>query len=66
MENNRTAKDLIRERLKEAGRALAVHELNIFGYSENALATRLSEMARVGVVVGVKREGKQFKEWSLA
>lgn len=61
-----TAKEMILKRLKELGRPVAVHELGVIGYSENNLATRLSELARAGVVVGARRPGFAFKEWSLA
>ena len=44
---------------------VAVHELGIIGYSENALATRLSELQRIGRVRGQRRPGKSFKEWFL-
>ena len=60
-----TSKGWIALRLRQAGKPLATHELNIPGYSENALATRCSEMARAGLIIGNVRQGKQFKEWSL-
>jgi len=56
----------ILERLNQAGAPLAVHELQIFGVSDNAAATRLSELARKGKVIGTIREGRRFKEWSLS
>ncbi len=61
-----TSKDLILQQLKESRTPLAVHELHIEGYSENNLATRLSELAREGKVIGRFRKGENFKEWSLA
>ena len=60
----RTERVCLLERLKEAG-PLAVHELNIPGHSENALATELPRMAREGLVLGRYRPTKRFKEWSL-
>lgn len=60
-----TAKQLILERLKEAGKALAVHELDIIGVSDNAAATRLSEAAADGLVIGITRRGCRYKEWSI-
>ena len=60
-----TAKTEIIRRLAESEKPLACHELNIFGYSENCLATRLSELARAGAVIGKTRPGKAFKEWAL-
>lgn len=58
-----TARERILCRLREAGSALAVHELGFEDISENAAATRLSELAKDGLVVGWNRSGKRFKEW---
>jgi DNA-binding transcriptional regulator GbsR (MarR family) len=58
-------KDMILEKLSQSEKPLAVHEFHIIGYSENNIATRLSEMARAGQVIGVFREGENFKEWAL-
>jgi hypothetical protein len=44
----------------------AVHEIPVIGYSENNIATRLSELARAGRVVGRIRKGESFKEWAVA
>lgn len=60
------AADAILARLREAGRPLPVHELNIMGVSENGAATRLAEMARQGLVIGVPVPGKRFKSWTVA
>lgn len=60
-----TAKGAIVNRLLEAAGPLAVHEMYLPGFSENAIATRLSEMAKAGYVVGTVRPGKRFKEWAL-
>jgi hypothetical protein len=60
-----TAKGEILRRLREAGKPLAVHEFAIVGYSENCLATRCPEMAKDGIIVGIVRPGKNFKEWSI-
>lgn len=60
-----TARTRILARLTSAGIPLAVHELNIQGHSENAMATELSTMARLGLVQGRYRPGKAFKEWYL-
>lgn len=60
-----SAYDQILKRLSESTRPLAVHELQIWGISDNAAATRLSELAQQGKVVGHYRPGKRFKEWSL-
>lgn len=64
-EKKPTAKPEILRVLGESRTPLAVHELRIPGFNENNLASRLSELARAGLVVGVKRPGKPFKEWSL-
>ena len=61
-----SVKTLIIKRLYEAQAPLAVHELGIIGVSENGAATRLSELAGKGVVVGTIRAGAKFKEWRLA
>lgn len=60
------AKELILKRLKEAGQPLAIHELCLMGYSENNLATRISELAADGLIVGSFRPGTHFKEWKPA
>lgn len=60
-----TAKQEIVRRLKELGKPVAVHELGVIGYSENNLATRLSELAKAGIVIGARRPGFAFKEWRL-
>lgn len=59
-----TCNDLILKRL-ENGENLAVHEFHINGYSENNVATRLSELAKAGLVIGRFRKGEKFKEWSM-
>ena len=63
--SHQTAKDVILQRLASAGKCLAVHEFNIMGYSENCLATRVSELAVEGKLFSRYREGKRFKEWGL-
>ena len=60
------AKEAILSRLKEFGRAVPVHELRIVGISENAAATRLSEMAREGLVIGLTVPGFRYKAWTVA
>lgn len=44
---------------------LAVHEMGIIGYSENNIATRMSDYAREGWVEGTYRKGQSYKEWYL-
>ena len=60
-----TAKIAIMGVIKREGVFLAVHEFHIKGYSENCLATRCSEMAHDGVLVGRFRIGENFKEWGF-
>ena len=60
-----SAKDEILKRLQFSQKPLACHELNIVGYNENNLATRLSELCADGFVKGEIRPGKHFKEWSI-
>ena len=52
-------------RLYESDKHLAVHELKVMGVSDNAAATRLSELAKDGIVEGRVRAGFKFKEWRL-
>ena len=61
-----TASELILKRLENSPCPLALFELNIMGVSENAAATRLSELAGQGKVVGTFRSGARFKEWVIA
>lgn len=61
-EKKKTARTALWDRLYYTT-ALAVHELNITGHSQNALATELSFMAKDGLVVGTYRKGERFKEW---
>lgn len=65
MKIKRNAKQIIIECLRESTKPLAVHELPMTGYSQNNLATRLSELAREGVVKGQFRPHTSFKEWTL-
>lgn len=60
-----TAKDLIEKRIEESGQWLAVHEMQIMGYSENCIATRCPEMVKEGRLVGRYRDGQNYKEWGL-
>ena len=61
----KNCKDLILERLSGTNLKLAVHEFKIFTYSENNIATRLSELAKEGKIAGKYRKGQSFKEWYL-
>lgn len=59
-------KQVILETLAMSDRPLALHELNITGISECSASARLREMARIGQVIGQRREGKSYKEWTVA
>lgn len=59
-----SAKTLIEEYLKENG-PTPVHGINIFGHSQTAISARLREMAREGIVVGSRLDGKPYKTWSV-
>ena len=59
------SKELIFMRLLYAKSPLAVHELNIMGYSENNLATRCSELARAGKISSRYRKKTHYKEWFI-
>lgn len=63
-----TAKSEILRVLAASAAPLAVHEMggSIVGYSENALATRVSELHAEGKIVGRTRLGQDYKEWRLA
>lgn len=61
----RSAKSRILEALS-ADRWVAAHELCLVAISQNSICTRLSELAAAGLVEGRVREGKNFKEWSIA
>ena len=63
--NKISASKLILERLADSPKPLALFELHIFGVSENAAATRLSELQAQGKVIGTYRNNKKFKEWRL-
>ncbi len=60
-----TSKDLIIDRLLSCGEYLAVHEMKIIGYSENNICTRVSELAKSGIIEGRYRKGFNFKEWKI-
>lgn len=59
------SKDLIVNRLLESTKPLACHELKIVGYSENTIATRLSELAKDQIIIGRQRKGYLYKEWYI-
>ena len=59
------AKQMILDVLAKSNNPVAVHEMGIIGHSENALASRMCELERAGLVEGSYRQGKSFKEWRL-
>ena len=63
--NQQSTKRRILQVLAATERALAVHEFELIGVSENNIATRLSEMAKAGLVIGTRRPGQAFKEWQI-
>src|SRR3990167_9200471 len=61
-----SAKSLILSVLEHSQIWLACHELHVPRYSENCVATRLSELQAEGKIKSRYREGKRFKEWTIA
>lgn len=62
-----TARQALLRVLGNTRRPIAVHELDeIKDHSQNAMATELSDMARIGLVKGTFRPGTRFKEWILS
>lgn len=61
-----TAREAVLRRLRCSERPLAIHEFQIIGHSENAIATRISTLSQAGIIVGSYRKGFKFKEWSIA
>ncbi|MDE2099525.1 MAG: hypothetical protein KGL39_19895 [Patescibacteria group bacterium] len=60
-----TAREAIVECLRHHPEGLAIHEFKDIGHSQNAIGTRLPEMARDGIVVGERHPKKQYKVWKL-
>ena len=62
-----TCSEMLLQELQFSPKSLAVHEFSTTKehYSENNIATRLSELAHEGKVKGQVREGFAYKEWSL-
>lgn len=61
-----TAKTKILMRLAEYQSPVPVHNLGIYGVSDNSAATRLSELATAGFVIGEYTGSEPFKRWRLA
>lgn len=61
-----TTKDAIIKVLHETDRPLAVHEFGFIGANHAAISARLRELARVGIVVGERVDGRAYKAWSIA
>jgi hypothetical protein len=62
---NQTAKEFIIDELSKSLIPIATHEFKTKKWSQNNLATRLSELAKSGLIQGSYRKGKSFKEWKL-
>lgn len=60
-----TSKQFILEELAKSLIPIATHEFKTKQWSQNNLATRLSELAKAGLVKGQYRKRKAFKEWIL-
>lgn len=60
-----TENELILKCLAESGKFMAVHEMEVMAHSQNSISTRLSELAKAGLVVGRYRSGFRYKEWAL-
>ena len=59
------ARQKIIDYLNLAGEPMAIHEIIIPGVSQNAIGTRLPELANEGIVIGTVRAGTRVKEWSI-
>lgn len=60
-----SARSRIVARLYESQQALAVHEFGFTDIAQTALSARLRELARDGIVYGVKHPSKPFKVWAM-
>lgn len=60
-----SAKHYIVACLAASPKPMASHEFPFNGHSPNAIATRLSELQRDGIVVGHYPPGKPYKVWAL-
>ena len=60
-----TARQSIIKFLYESSRPVAVHEIVIPRVSQTAVSARLREIARDGLVEGLRVEGKAFKVWRM-
>ena len=66
-----TAKTEIIRVLALADKPMATHEIadaineKVHFYSENCLATRISELSAEGAITGKTRKDKAYKEWAL-
>lgn len=59
------AADLILSRLREAGRPLALHEINVPSVAQTAASARLRELRREGLVQSVPVPGFRYTAWQL-
>lgn len=60
-----TARQAIVSVLYESDRPLAVFEFGLMGVAQTAISARLRELARDGIVVGVKPKDKPYKVWAM-
>jgi DNA-binding HxlR family transcriptional regulator len=61
-----TTREAIISSLAESDSPLAVFEFGFMGMAQTAISARLRELAREGVVIGVKHPKGAWKVWSLA
>jgi len=61
-----TARQEILRTLAMSTVPLAVHELGIPWVSDTAASARLRELAREGLVVGARAQGKPYKVWTIS
>lgn len=66
MSDKLTAKEAIRNRLKNAAAPIPIHEFNIMGHSQNSIGSRLPEMCKAGEVKWIINKDEAFKRWYLA
>jgi len=65
MEKPITSKEYILQELSNSLLPMAIHEFSTHKFSQNNLATRMSELAKAGLIEGRVRRGKCYKEWYL-
>lgn len=58
-----SCKDLILRHIDFYRKPRAVHEIEIDGYNQNNIATRLNDLEREGELKSRVRAGVKYKEW---